>query len=396
MEGFELKEPDPTAFRDVPRLLAGLPRASAPDTVFAYCNRRLQPARLPGGSGGRHRLRRLRDARHPRAARHVADALLRRAGRTPKAPAIGYEGRTPVPVYPMRDIPAGALLSTAADMERFMGFVFDQGPGRRARPGGVRRDDPPAERARSPSTGTSPIGLGYWLITPFAVDDAFVSHAGDIPPFHTVLVTIPDGGSASSSPRTPRAIPRRSSRWPWSSSARCTPSRRGSRSTIRRSRARVRLDRGRSRATGRPVREPARSHGYAARGGRLLARVRRPARARSRARTAASPRAEPARARYRSLSRLEKVRFSPLESGGRTYLRITTLGIMAGVAEKLAGADVPQAWKAGPAGTRSSPAGRTRATAGRGTSRWSSTAVPGCCSCRTRSPGSAPRSPSAR
>ena len=38
MEGFELREPDPTAFRDVPRLLAGMTPASAPDTVFAYCN----------------------------------------------------------------------------------------------------------------------------------------------------------------------------------------------------------------------------------------------------------------------------------------------------------------------------------------------------------------------
>jgi hypothetical protein len=43
---------------------------------------------------------------------------------------------------------------------------------------------------------------------------------------------------------------------------------------------------------------------------------------------------------------LRKVRFSRLESGGRTYLRITALGIMAGVAEKLPAMEVPEAWKA--------------------------------------------------
>ncbi|MCX7029144.1 MAG: hypothetical protein NTU62_03380, partial [Spirochaetes bacterium] len=46
------------------------------------------------------------------------------------------------------------------------------------------------------------------------------------------------------------------------------------------------------------------------------------------------------------VSPLKKVRFSRFESGGKTCLRITALGIMAGVAKKLPGADVPKAWKA--------------------------------------------------
>ena len=38
MEGFELEKPVPEAFRQLPRLAAGLPPACAPDTVFAYSN----------------------------------------------------------------------------------------------------------------------------------------------------------------------------------------------------------------------------------------------------------------------------------------------------------------------------------------------------------------------
>ena len=126
MEGFELKEPDPTAFRDVPRLVASLPRTSAPDTVFAYCNAGFSVlgclVEAAGGTG-------YTDA----VERGILEPLGMSRTRFFTAPAdvedavIGYEGRRPVPVYPMRDIPAGALLSTAADMERFMGFVFDRG-----------------------------------------------------------------------------------------------------------------------------------------------------------------------------------------------------------------------------------------------------------------------------
>ena len=123
--------------------------------------------------------------------------------------AIGYEGRRPVPVYPMRDIPAGALLSTAADMERFMGFVFDRGRdgvlGRAAFAEMTRR-----QNERVALDGDFSIGLGYWLIAPFAADDAFVSHAGDIPPCHAVLVTIPERRIgiflAANSSRDPQAL----------------------------------------------------------------------------------------------------------------------------------------------------------------------------------------------
>ncbi|MCX7029903.1 MAG: serine hydrolase, partial [Spirochaetes bacterium] len=153
MEGFELKEPDPVAFRDVPRLLARFPRTSVPDTVFAYCNAGFSVlgclVEEAGGAG-------------------YTDFVTRRI-----LEPLGMS-RTRVPVYPMRDVPAGGLLSTAADMERFMGFVFDRG--RDGVLGRAAFDEMTSRQNGDVALDSDfSIGLGYWLIAPFNVDDTFVS-----------------------------------------------------------------------------------------------------------------------------------------------------------------------------------------------------------------------------
>ena len=190
MEGFELKEPDPAAFREVPRLLAALPPAADPGTVFAYCNAGYSLLGcLVEAAGGTDYADAVR--------RGILEPLGMSRTRFFLEPsdaagaAMGYRGRTRVPIYPIRDIPAGGLLSTAADMERFMGFVMDRGRE------GVLGKDAFSEMVRRQNAGVAldgdfSIGLGYWLIRPLDVEDSFASHAGDIPPFHAVLATIPD------------------------------------------------------------------------------------------------------------------------------------------------------------------------------------------------------------
>lgn len=345
MEGFELKEPDPTAFRDVPRLLAGMPRTSAPDTVFAYCNAGFSVlgclVEQACGAG-------YADA----VTRRILEPLGMSRTRFFLAPsdaegaAVGYEGRTPVPIYPMRDIPAGALLSTAADMERFMSFVFDRGRdgvlGRaafdemtRRQNGGVALD------------GDFSIGLGYWLIAPFQADAAFVSHAGDIPPYHTVLVTIPDRRIgiflAANSSRDPsaliplavelvRAVYEDQTGKPVDDPP-LAP--------------RIRLDRADLESlTGRYA-SPLGLLDVRTRGGRLLTRVQGVP-------VELVPRADGTFTAELSVlgllsvpvAPLKTVRFSRFESGGKPCLRITALGIMAGLAEQLPDAAVPAAWRA--------------------------------------------------
>jgi CubicO group peptidase (beta-lactamase class C family) len=344
MEGFELREPDPIAFRDVPRQLAGLPSTSKPDTVFAYCNAgySLLGCLVEEVSGmdyvdfvGSRILEPLGMSR-TRFSLTRADA---------NGAAVGYEGRAQLPVYPMRDIPAGGLLSTAADMEKFMRFVMDHGRD------GVLGRGAFAEMTRRQNGGVAldgdfSIGLGYWLIKPFDVEDAFASHAGDIPPFHTVLVTIPDRRIgiflAANSSRDPsaliplavelvRAVYAEQSGRPVDDPPLAPKVRLG----------RADLD----SLVGRYA-SPLGLMDIRARGGRLLARV-------GGFPIELVPRADGSFTAELSLlgllsvpvAPLKKVCFSRITSDGRMYLRITTLGIMAGVAEKLPGMDIPQAWK---------------------------------------------------
>ncbi len=345
MEGFELKMPDPAAFRDVPRLLAALPPASVPGTVFAYCNAGYSLLGcLVEAAGGAGYVDAVRSG--------ILEPLGMNATRFFLAPsdaegaAMGYEGRARVPVYPIRDLPAGGLLSTAADMERFMGFVMERGRE------GVLGRDTFAEMVRRQNAGVAldgdfSIGLGYWLIAPFDVDESFVSHAGDIPPFHAVLATIPDRRIgvflAANSSRDPSALVALAIEVLRAAYADAT----GSPVVDPPTAPRIRLDRDILASMAGRYASPLGLLDIRAAHGRLLTRV-------GGFPVEIVPRVDGSFTAELSLlglasvpvAPLAKVRFSRLESGGRTYLPITALGIMAGVAEKLPVTEVPQAWKA--------------------------------------------------
>ena len=345
MEGFELKEPDPTAFRGVPHLVASLPRTSAPDMVFAYCNAGYSVlgclVEAAGGTGYTDAVERgilepLGMSR-TRFFTSLADA---------EDVVVGYEGRRPVPVYPMRDIPAGALLSTAADMERFMGFVFDRGRdgvlGRAAFDEMTRR-----QNAHVPLDGGFSIGLGYWLIAPFAADDAFVSHAGDIPPCHSVLVTIPGRRIgvflAANSSRDPQALIPLAVELVRAVYVEQT----GKAIDDPPLAPRVRLDPiDLERIAGRYASPLGLLEVNVGRG-KLLTRIQgAPVELVPRADGSFSPELSLLGVLSVPVAPLKKVSFGRFESGGKTCLRITALGIMAGVAEQLSAAEVPEAWKA--------------------------------------------------
>jgi CubicO group peptidase (beta-lactamase class C family) len=345
MEGFELKEPDPGAFREVPRLLGGMHPVSAPDTVFAYCN--------AGYSVLGRLVERMSGSGYAElVTRGVLEPLGMSSSRflisqaDTDGTAMGYEGRRQVPVYPMRDIPAGGLLSTASDMERFMEFVFDEGRDGVLGPAAftemTRR-----QNAQIALDGDFSIGLGYWLIKPFATEEAFVSHAGDIPPFHTVLVTIPGrrigvflaaNSSRDPSALIPLAVELVRTVYVWQT---------GKPMEDPPLPPKVRLDRtALDSMTGRYA-SPMGLIEVQPRHGKLLARVLGYP-------LELVPRADGSFTAELSLlglasipvSSLSSLRFSRLEADGQTYLRITTLGILAGVAERLPRTEVPRAWKA--------------------------------------------------
>jgi CubicO group peptidase (beta-lactamase class C family) len=345
MEGFELKEPDPTAFREVPRLAANMPPASAPGTVFAYCNAgySLLGCLLEAVTGTDYTDFVTSGILEPLGMSGTRFYLTRADA---EGAAVGYEGRRPVPLYPLRDIPAGALLSTAADMERFMRFVFDRG--RDGVLGRVAFDEmTKRQNAGVALDGDFTIGLGWWLIAPFTASEAFVSHAGDIPPCHSVFVTIPDLRIgvflAANSSRDPTALIPLAVEIVRAVYA----DRTGRPADDLPLPPRVQLDEAALESIAGCYASPLGLLDISARHGRLLTRV-------SGAPVELVPRAGGTFTAELSLlgiasapvAPLAKVRFHLLEAGGKTYLRISMLGIMAGVAEKLDAADVPRAWKA--------------------------------------------------
>ena len=192
MEGFELLSPDPAEFRRLPTLLAGQPAACAPDTVFAYSNAGygLLGCLVERVSGRPYAELVGRAILAPLGMSRTRFFLVPEDGRQS---VMGYEGRRETPVYPIRDIPAGAAMSSAADMERFMGFMIEGGRdgvlGTRAFQEMTRR-----QNGGVVLDGEFSLGLGYWLLEAFPADGPFVSHAGDLPPFYAVLVTMPAHG----------------------------------------------------------------------------------------------------------------------------------------------------------------------------------------------------------
>lgn len=345
MEGFELLAPDPTEFRGLPGLLAAQPAACAPDMIFAYSNAGygLLGCLVERVSGQPYAERVERGILAPLGMSRTRYFLAPEDGRQS---VMGYEGRRETPIYPIRDVPAGAAMSCAADMERFMRFMI--GGGR----DGVLGREAFQEMTRRQNGGVAldgefPIGLGYWLLEPFQADGPFVSHAGDIPPFHAVLVTMPAHGigvflAANSSGAASALIP-------------------------------LAVDLLRTvytRQTGKTVEEPALPAKVALQTGAMdqlaglyasplgLLEVRRRGR-----RLVTTLQGFPldlvpresgvftAEARLLGLlplriAQLEPLRIRFFEEQGRRYLRISAMGVLAGVGERFEPGVVPREWRA--------------------------------------------------
>ncbi len=227
-----------------------------------------------------------------------------------------------------------------------MKFVFDRGGsgvlGRDAFDEMVRR-----QNAGIVLDGDFSIGLGYWLIKPIDVEDAFASHAGDLPPYHSVFVTIPERRIgvflAANSSRDPSALVPLAVELIRAAYADET----GRLVPERPTTMRIRLDHDTLASLAGRYASPLGLLDLRAANGRLLTRV-------GGFPVEIVPREDGSFTAELSLlglasvpvAPLSKVRFSRLESGGRRYLAITALGIMAGVAEKLPAMEVPQVWKA--------------------------------------------------
>jgi hypothetical protein len=258
---------------------------------------------------------------------------------------MGYDGRSEVPVYPIRDLSAGALMSTAADMERFMHFIFD---GEGAGILGRASFDEMTRRQNGHVLldGDFPMGLGYWLVRPFATGDLFASHGGDLPPFHTMLVTVPErrigvflaaNSSGAASALIPLAVEMVRKLYSWQT---------GTPVMDPPLPARVRLPEASLARLQGTYASPMGLIEVKARRGRLLARMQGLP-------LEIVPRADgiwTAELRVLSLVSIRLPQLSPLrlsffEKDGREYVRVTAMGMLAGVGERFTPSAVPDTWR---------------------------------------------------
>ncbi len=199
---FQPDEPRPDEFRRLPELVGSQTLADRPGTVFAYSNLgyALLGCVIESVSGLPYTAYVQANVLNP--LRMTQTLMLPPENPTAESnPQVtrGYRGRRAVDVYAIRDLPAGAMLSSGVDMTAFMRMVLSAGA---APSGRILKRGTFEQMVRRQNAGVDldqdfAIGLGYWLIDPIGLPgERLASHGGDLPPFHSVLVTLPDAGIA--------------------------------------------------------------------------------------------------------------------------------------------------------------------------------------------------------
>lgn len=132
--------------------------------------------------------------------RHMEQALLAPLGMTHTSfesrPAVKvYDGRGAIEALPLRDLPSGGLVSSVADMSRFMRMVFADGSF-----GGKQllRPESLAEMLRAQNEDI-PLDLGFrvglgWLLSGIEIRNAglVASHGGTLLDSHSMMVVLPE------------------------------------------------------------------------------------------------------------------------------------------------------------------------------------------------------------
>lgn len=105
---------------------------------------------------------------------------------------LGYGLGEPEGPPQIRDMAAGSLLISSRDMMRFIDALFS---------GKIVSEETWRDMVRPHNTGNPvdrnfSIGLSYWLINPLGTNDLIAAHGGDLPPYQSLLVILPDRKSA--------------------------------------------------------------------------------------------------------------------------------------------------------------------------------------------------------
>ncbi len=109
--------------------------------------------------------------------------------------SMGYFGKKEVHTPYIRDLAAGSILSSAADMTNFMKMIFASGSYNNAEVLNSETLESMFVRQNSDVKLDLDFGIGitYWLENPLEIENIKpVSHGGDLPPYHANFVVIPE------------------------------------------------------------------------------------------------------------------------------------------------------------------------------------------------------------
>lgn len=105
----------------------------------------------------------------------------------------GYIGKLEEKPLYIRDIPAGSIVSSAADFSLFVKMLFSGGTLNKAH---ILNENALQQMWTPQNTDIPldfyPVGLSYWLINQTRIPEPLISHEGTIPPFHTIFAALPE------------------------------------------------------------------------------------------------------------------------------------------------------------------------------------------------------------
>lgn len=101
----------------------------------------------------------------------------------------GYFSKSDISVPLLREVPAGGFIVSADDMGRFIAALYKSED--------ILREETlnsmlTAQNRDNAIDRDFEIGLGFWLIDPMGTGELTASHGGDLPPYHSLLITLPE------------------------------------------------------------------------------------------------------------------------------------------------------------------------------------------------------------
>jgi CubicO group peptidase (beta-lactamase class C family) len=198
MHGWILSEPEPRSYNAIVELANDVGTVFRPGTMHSYSNAgyALLGVLIERASGLSYAEYLRQNIFRPLG---LEDSVVHPGEATERVLATGYTGDGSTSPPMIRDIPAGALALSARDAAAYLRGVLEAYRGQEAGTGALlrrasMREMMSVQNADVPMDRGFSIGLTWFLQDPIGVDTLVAAHGGDIAPYESVLITMPELG----------------------------------------------------------------------------------------------------------------------------------------------------------------------------------------------------------